>query len=273
MLSEDVPLGGHISSSIELLNNESTSDSYATLANSQFTHENQMVDIQQQYQHLLHQNHMLQEHLQKLEQQNQILQQQLQHSLSGATNNEGAAAEYVPRAPVERTQTPEYQHHAEDTSGRNSSEQQSTSAHQQITKKRGSTKVSDYSDAKRRMLNNSATKDLTLTNKYSILETIEEPNDNVINLEPQNENVKIPPICIRNAGNITLLTKDLTQLIGNGFTLKTTGDSVKIFLKNVTEYRTVRKYCDENNVPYYTYCIQSEKNLSVVIKKCTPNIH
>lgn len=109
------------------------------------------------------------------------------------------------------------------------------------------------------MLNNSATKDLTLTNKYSILETIEEPNDNVINLEPQNENVKIPPICIRNAGNITLLTKDLTQLIGNGFTLKTTGDSVKIFLKNVTEYRTVRKYCDENNVPYYTYCIQSEK--------------
>lgn len=266
MLTEEDSLGEHISRSIELLNNDGNCELYTRQTNSQFSQENQIADLQQQYQHLLHQNHILQEHLNKLEHQNQILQQQLLHSRTDATNSAEATA-HIPQIYVERAQSTGNLQSAEARPTEiNSDSHQTTSAQHQLTKKRGLSKVSNYSDAKRRMLINCASNDITSINRYSILESVDESEENVNNNEPQVENVKIPPICLRNAGNITLLTKDLKELIGNGFTLKTIGNSVKIFMKNVSEYRKVRKYCEEKSVPYYTYCVQTEKNLSVVIK-------
>lgn len=122
---------------------------------------------------------------------------------------------------------------------------------------------------------------LITTNKYYVPQhSIEDTND--VNSQGETSNaqsnipmqinthnepkIKIPPIFLHEATNHTEITNDINTIASSEFTTTVTGNSLRINLTNVEDYRNLTKFYNENNLKFYTYHNPETKVLSVIMR-------
>lgn len=234
MLNGDVPLGGHITRSVQILNNEDAEEMYIDPNSAPATMNEEFAKIHQQYQQLLQQHEVTQNQLQEQLQQNQMLLYQLQqreHLNPVQPVNQAACVNLqLPSAPNTQEVTKE--------------QQESATANK---RKRGLDAAEDQPEQ--------TIYNVTTQNRYDPLGNVPDPNLDL---------PKIPPInVIKNAENVpnfTSLIAEIQKLVTNDFTSKVKQSHIAILFTSIDDFRKFRKYCDEKEIQYFTYREPTKKN-------------
>jgi hypothetical protein len=77
---------------------------------------------------------------------------------------------------------------------------------------------------------------------------------------------KLPPIFIYDVNNHQEIIKDITSNVSGEFSTQLRGQSFKINVSTIDDYRKLTKFYDESNIKYHTFQNLQDKKLEVVIR-------
>lgn len=122
--------------------------------------------------------------------------------------------------------------------------------------------------AKKRITSTPTPNNIPTSNRFQVLSnyTLDGSQQHIIPKE------KIPPFFIKNLEDFTAFTTALTSACGNIFLFENKGKNVKVITNTSEDYRKVRKFFDNEKILYYTYCLPSDRKLSIVIKNLPTSI-
>lgn len=100
---------------------------------------------------------------------------------------------------------------------------------------------------------------LPLQNKYGPLANLQDSSEDPVSL-------KIPPIIVSEVHNFNNFLMDIQQIAHSDFATKSFKNSVKIMFQSIEDFRSYKKFCDSNNIQYYSYKDPTIKTFSVLIK-------
>ena len=86
------------------------------------------------------------------------------------------------------------------------------------------------------------------------------------------KSVKPPPLYISNfSDNIPNFERKLAKEFGKSFNIKFLGNKIRLQFDNILDYKKLKLALDEENTQYFTFSLNSERSLSMVLKGL-PNI-
>lgn len=136
----------------------------------------------------------------------------------------------------------------------------STSKAPDVTTQSQPTKVSDSTSNLNFAQTSSLNKDVTDNESGN-------QSDNSKYMDTETIKVKRPPpIIIKKPANWLKLNRDFDKNEFDILSAKTIGDDIKIQPTTSTDYRQISKYLDDKNHPYFTYQLQEDKNLKIVLR-------
>lgn len=115
---------------------------------------------------------------------------------------------------------------------------------------------------------------LNLTNRYSHLTDHDYCNSSEMEHLPTNSSdptntskkTKIPPIFVYHVNNYQKLVDDIKSVTKSNFLTENKGIKIKIMLEDADDFKTLTSFFDTNGVQYHSYKLNSETEISVVIR-------
>lgn len=82
-----------------------------------------------------------------------------------------------------------------------------------------------------------------------------------------------PPIIIKKTANWLRINRDFAKNEIEILFAKTVGDNIKIHPATSTDYRQISKYLDDKKHPFFTYQLQEDKKLKIVLRSIPNGIN
>lgn len=143
--------------------------------------------------------------------------------------------------------------------------------------KRKLTFSSSESQPKRYVLDSS---ELCKGNKYQILsehsyssngdgngvDQSHEMDDSTLENQVNDPKLKIPPIFLHNVNNHQEIIKDVRNMVKATFSTQVRGQSLKVNLSNIDDFRNLTAFYDSSNIKYHTFQPLHDKKLEVIVR-------
>lgn len=122
------------------------------------------------------------------------------------------------------------------------------------------------------------TSQLCENNKYQVLSDhsyatpssdindVEDMDDSTPEVQTNNPKSKVPPIFLHDANNHQEIIKDVKNVTKASFSTHVRGQSLKINLSNIDDYRSLTAFYDTSDIKYHTFQPIHDKKLQVVVR-------
>lgn len=101
---------------------------------------------------------------------------------------------------------------------------------------------------------------------YAAKETLTDSEMSEEKSNSTDSNKKIPPIFLHDVNNHQEIVKDIESVVQNDFSTMVKSNSLKISLSDITDFRNLTSFYDENGIKFHTFQAIHDKKLEVVIR-------
>lgn len=91
-------------------------------------------------------------------------------------------------------------------------------------------------------------------------------DDSVPNDQRNNPKLKIPPIFLHNVNNHQEIIKDVQNVAKASFSTQVRGQSLKVNLSNIDDFRKLTAFYDASSIKYHTFQPLHDKKLEIIVR-------
>lgn len=108
---------------------------------------------------------------------------------------------------------------------------------------------------------------LSMNNEHNYSSNqLSDDDNNMDETESPKKTKSIPPLFLKDVNNHQKIVSDIKTLVISSFSTEIRGQSLKVNLTTIDDYRKLTKFYDSNNIKYHTFKPIQDKNLEFIIR-------